>query len=82
MAVTGASLKTALGVNMLACAICVATFSVLRVYPLTKKFFAPKQCVYHAIRTACESRFIFPLVSPPPRSPFALRNCITAQTMR
>eukprot|EP00882_Tetradesmus_deserticola_P002882 GHRQ01003064.1.p1 GENE.GHRQ01003064.1~~GHRQ01003064.1.p1 ORF type:complete len:380 (+),score=115.33 GHRQ01003064.1:197-1336(+) len=43
MAVTGVSLATALGINGGVCCIFLIIFSILRVKPFTRKFYAPKR---------------------------------------
>jgi hypothetical protein len=43
MAVTGTSLATALGINGGVCCAFLLIFSILRVRPFTRKFYAPKR---------------------------------------
>lgn len=43
MAVTGKSLATALGINGAVCIVAFIIFSVLRIRPFTRKFYAPKR---------------------------------------
>lgn len=43
MAINGIDLATALGINALVCVICLAIFCVLRVKPVSRKYYAPKR---------------------------------------
>lgn len=43
MAVTGVSLATALGINGGVCCAFLIIFSILRIKPFTRKFYAPKR---------------------------------------
>lgn len=43
-AVTGKSLATALGINGAVCIVAFIIFSILRVKPFTRRFYAPKRC--------------------------------------
>jgi len=42
-AVTGTALATSLGINGAVCVVAFLIFSILRVRPFTRKFFAPKR---------------------------------------
>jgi hypothetical protein len=42
-AISGASLGTAFGINSAVCIVALIVFSILRVRPFTRKFYAPKR---------------------------------------